>query len=218
MVRADLLAYDYDAAIKMFSRNTLVASQKNLLNKQFLANGYMSALASHRGFAKCFMTAEWLFDSLKQSAGFIDLTAISMGYFKAIEQFMYDFVGLHTSEKDGKRREMPFFNDQGEYWLHFTDALYTDKKKSITLGNLAKFFKNRNNLDLLSNGLDTTIPSSARSRHSGSNAPGAAIRRSSAKSCTAYARTAHVRASAPPPNGGGCSTRRSESARNAAAR
>lgn len=156
VVRADLLAYDYDAAIKMFSRNTLVASQKNLLNKQFLANGYMSALASHRGFAKCFMTAEWLFDSLKQSAGFIDLTAISMGYFKAIEQFMYDFVGLHTSEKDGKRREMPFFNDQGEYWLHFTDALYTDKKKSITLGNLAKFFKNRNNLDLLSNGLDTS--------------------------------------------------------------
>lgn len=156
VVRADLLAYDYDAAIKMFSRNTLVASQKNLLNKQFLVNGYMSALASHRSFAKCFMTAEWLYNSLKQSAGFIDLTAISMGYFKAIEQFMYDFVGLHTSEKDGKRREIPFFNDQGEYWLHFTDALHMDKKKSITLGNLAKFLKNRNNLDLLINGIDTT--------------------------------------------------------------
>lgn len=156
VVRSDLFTYDYDDAIKMFSENALVASQKNLLIEQFQSNGYMSALASHRGFAKCFMTAEWLYDSLKQSAGFIDLTAISMGYFKAIEQFMYDFVGLHTSEKDGKRREIPFFNDQGEYWLHFTDAMHIDKKKSITLGNLAKFLKNKSNLDLLNDGIDTT--------------------------------------------------------------
>lgn len=156
VLRSDLLNYDYDAAIKMFSKNALVASQKNLLYEQFRENGYMSALTSHCSFAKCFMTAEWLYDSLKQSAGFIDLTAISMGYFKAIEQFMYDFVGLHTSEKDGKRREIPFFNDQREYWQHFTDATHIDKKKSLTLGNLAKFLKNRSNLDLLRIGIEIT--------------------------------------------------------------
>jgi len=62
------------------------------------------------------------------------------------------------------------------------------------------------------------IPSSARSRRNGSNAPGAAIRRSSEKSCTAFVRMARVRASAHPPSGGGCSMRRSGSVRNAAAR
>lgn len=125
-----LSSFDYDAAIARFSTNILCEAQRNIINTQFVNEQFGAALVSSSGFAKCFMTAEWLYSSLRDSAEAIDLTAISMGYFKAVEQFMYAFIGLHTSDKDGKHRAFPFFDGSQENWITFTDQIYKQKKKN----------------------------------------------------------------------------------------
>lgn len=145
-LRETIRTFDFDTAIAKFSSHVLSKERRDIINSQFIGEQYMSALASSLDYAKCFMTAEWLFSALEDSAETIDLTPISMGYFKALEQFMYAFIGMHTSEKDNKRREISFNN---ENWIHFTDGVYKKQKNSITLGNMAKFLRNRDNRDLL---------------------------------------------------------------------
>lgn len=94
--------------------------------------------------------------SLIDSAQSVDMTAISMGYFKALEQFLYDFIGMHTSEKDNKRRVFQFVAYQKETYQHFTDDLYIKKKKYMTLGRLAEFFRRKDNRDLLRDEINDT--------------------------------------------------------------
>jgi len=155
-IREDLLTYDYESGIKRFSTYTLTEAQKKAIETQFFSNDYLNALISHSNYAKCFITAEWLYQSLYRSAGAIDLTSISMGYFKAMEQFLYSFVGLHTSELDGVRREISFYNGQKDVFVRFTNDVHKKKKNSLTLGNMAKYLKNRDNLDLLRPEINTT--------------------------------------------------------------
>ncbi len=139
-LRETIGAFDFDTAMAKFSSHILSKEQRDIIDSQFTGEQHMSALASSLGYAKCLMSAEWLFSSLEDSAGTIDLTSISTGYFKALEQFMYAFIGMHTSEKDNKRREIPFMNGKKKNWAHFTDGVYKKQRNSITLVNMARYF------------------------------------------------------------------------------
>ena len=119
-------------------------------------------------FAESYMTAEWLFYSLKD-AGNIDFTAVAMGYFKAVEQLLFKMIKLHTIEKDGVSRKIyvgkgkDYADNDGN--IELTDAHVEDEDivKDISLGTLTGFFgyysdlKNyyyKRNQDLLADGID----------------------------------------------------------------
>lgn len=147
-VRDKIRSFEYQKHLSEFCPTlSLSPQQQAIIEEQYFKQGYSSALTGKLSFATCFMTAEWLYDSFLETAGAIDLSAVSMGYFKAIEQFLYDFIGFHTTEKDGKQRKIKFSkNDQLTY---FTDINYTDRKRDCTLGTMTKFLQNRYQYDLM---------------------------------------------------------------------
>lgn len=82
----------YDHHNKPHWLNGLIEYQK--LEDQFFAqNTYMVLLGNHP-FSESLITAEWLLDSMKKAHA-VDLTVIGMGYFKAIEQLLFDLVKLY---------------------------------------------------------------------------------------------------------------------------
>lgn len=135
IVRENLHCFDI-SAIDIDGR--ISESQRKIIEKQFFEEKNCELLIGSCDFAQSYMTAEWLFSSLAD-AGNIDLTAIVMGYFKSIEQLLFDFIKLHTTEKDGAVREIYVGRGKTE---RITNALLEDDKKSkdINLGSLTGFF------------------------------------------------------------------------------
>lgn len=71
--------------------NNLCDSDYNTLNKQYLEKGFFRALLGTEGFAKCFMTSEYLYHVFNDVNSF-DYTAVIAGYLKAVEQLLYYVV------------------------------------------------------------------------------------------------------------------------------
>lgn len=140
-------------------------TQREIIEKHFFEEKNYEVLLGLESFAQSYMTAEWLYASLKH-AGNIDLTVIAMGYYKAIEQFLFCFIKNHTKEKDNRRDRYVYIGKSG--MAQVTDDLMLNKEKSskLTLAGLSGFFghhhkeKNndyydRRNADLLNKGIDT---------------------------------------------------------------
>ena len=181
-----------DDSIAYALSTVLTQRQQAALNKRFLEDGACEALTGAEDFAKSFMSAEWLYDSLKDAcreksserpAG-VDLTPIVASYFKAIEQYLYAFVSMHTHERDGSNRTIFIGFSRNE--LRPSDravklgapkqpipvirgAVTVDDylmssgfEEILNLGYLTHFFGNydsrgnlhRNNTDLLVSGMD----------------------------------------------------------------
>lgn len=134
-------------------------SRIDSLKEHFYNEENYLAMIGECAFAQSFRTAEWMYQSLKESES-IDLTAISMGYFKAIEQLLFSFISMHTLEKDNKNRQIKVYNNL----VTLTDSVIVQVGDKISLNNLAKFFgeididndflKPRNR-DLLYNDIDS---------------------------------------------------------------
>lgn len=146
----------------------IAEGQRKIIEKHFVDEKNYEILLGSCDFAQSYMTAEWLYSSLNDS-GNIDFTAVAMGYFKAIEQLLFDFLKNHTHESDGASREVfvgkdkSYANSWGNAPLE--DALIDDpeKAKELTLGALTGFFgyhdsrRNRyykRNQDLLAEGIN----------------------------------------------------------------
>lgn len=145
-------------------------SQREMIEKHFFEEKNYEVLLGRENFAQSYMTAEWLYASLKH-AGNIDLTAVAMGYYKAVEQFLFCFIKNHTKEKDN-RRDRKVYVGKSDYadakgMAQVTDELMLNKEKSskLTLARLSGFFgyhhkeKNkdyydRRNADLLNKEID----------------------------------------------------------------
>lgn len=110
-------------------------SQIVILKKHFINEKNYLAMIGECDFAQSFRTAEWMYQSLRGSES-IDLTAISMGYFKAIEQLLFSFISMHTLEKDNKNRQIKVYNNL----VTLTDSVIVQVGDKISLNNLAKFF------------------------------------------------------------------------------
>ena len=101
-------------------------------------------LLGSRDFAESLVTAEWLFDCMKKAQA-IDLTIIGMGYFKAVEQLLFELICLHKNEgrqikKDYSRRDL-------SSTVELNDVNIDDEAIDTTIGSMAVFY--RDNLDML---------------------------------------------------------------------
>lgn len=65
-----------------------------VLEHNFKNNSLYNALLGSEGFAKCFMTAEYLYRAIKSGQHF-DYTAVACGYLKAVEQLIYKLLKIN---------------------------------------------------------------------------------------------------------------------------
>ena len=166
IVRDEILRLDFNA---IGAEKRVSKLQRQIIDKHFFDDKNYEVLLGNGDFAQSYLTAEWLFSSLS-NAGSIDLTAIAMGYFKALEQLLFSFLRLHTKEKDGKNRDVYVgkgkTNANSWGYTTLTDSFINnpDQTKDLTLSSLTGFFghyhkasntyRYRNN-DLLARGIDT---------------------------------------------------------------
>lgn len=108
-VEDEIMLFPYESAL--VSTNGITNTQFCNLKEQYITRKYYKAMLNDGDFnvrfnveggqfAESFITAEWLYQSLPNAYN-IDLTAIAMGYFKAIEELLYVFMAAHSGE--GKR-------------------------------------------------------------------------------------------------------------------
>ena len=109
-----------DDLLARFRSLDLPDAKRELLGQRFSKERAYRALTGSSDFARSYMTGEWLYLSLKSACqspfgepSIVDLTPVVSSYFKSIEQFLYDFVSLHTRECDGKNRKL-FINSRWE--------------------------------------------------------------------------------------------------------
>lgn len=132
-----------DKELKDMSGNILSLDGENLekISNQFFEEQVHLILTGNHDFAESLITAEWLYSSMKQAKA-IDLTVIGTGYFKAIEQLLYELICLHKDEgrkiKKNRSKDLVPLTQQT-----------IDKKDYLdtTLGSMANFYKD--NIDIL---------------------------------------------------------------------
>lgn len=115
--------------------------QYQIIMGQFMKQGFYKAMLAHNDFSESFLTSEWLFESLSM-AGKIDYTSIAMGYFKAIEQLLYDYISFHKNEGRTIKRK----NSSG--YIEFNDINISQNNIDVSLGALNSFLNYYKNYDL----------------------------------------------------------------------
>lgn len=170
------------------SELALTDAQRSLLDARFTRGRAYTALTGTGDFAESFKTAEWLYKSLREvcdsisgKPSLVDLTPITASYFKAIEQYIFDYMALHTHERDNANRKLfvgnrprgflPSKDYQGiiaalpviDGYIDITNQLMSPPfKEMLSLGLLRGFFGGRNqygrlfpnNTDLLVDGAE----------------------------------------------------------------
>lgn len=111
---------------------------------QFYTNHYYKALLGNNDFAKSYITAEWLYDSMKK-AGKIDFSAVVMGYYKAVEQLLYAIVKLHIDEGRTINCEQ-----NKQRYIDFSTQNLNKGLVNISLGSLIGFVSYTHHRDLFS--------------------------------------------------------------------
>lgn len=154
-VARELNAFAYE---RTTSRGKLSVEQRAYLDEQYFKRGASEALTGASDFASSFMTAEWLFQSLRDGRQ-VDLSPIVMDYYKSVEQFMFQFLGRHTNDIDGGSREVYVLKKK--YLPLTSQEMLVENKSNITLSGLIGFFGHwnkrgcleRRNKDLLREGI-----------------------------------------------------------------
>lgn len=145
----EILKFSYGELVGIQVKNyNLELTELNKLKQQFFNDKTYQGLLGSRDFAESLVTAEWLFDSMKKAQS-IDLTIIGTGYFKAVEQLLFDLICLHKNEgrqikRDYSRRDLPST-------VELNDANIDDEAIDTTIGSIAVFY--RDNLNMLRNDL-----------------------------------------------------------------
>ena len=105
-IENDFITRDYFKLVKENGGEEVDEAEIQAMKDQFVGDKMYLALLSNnkeknelirRNFAESFVTAECLYDSLKK-AGKLDYTVVALGYYKAMEQLLYDFILLHREE------------------------------------------------------------------------------------------------------------------------
>jgi hypothetical protein len=138
--------FQYDDVLPYTEILGIESNQLSLISEQYLKESCYKAMIGKRDFAQSFITAEWLYDSMKTAEN-IDLTAIAMGYFKAIEQLMLALVILHKNENRTIKKKGLINNDK-DHFIILSDFSIADDKIDTTLGSLIAFMRYHKNRDL----------------------------------------------------------------------
>lgn len=140
IIERTLVNYSYNKLLAItYNKKHLQQADFQLIKKQFLSEKTLLTMVGKRDFAMSLLTAEWLYDSMKKAKA-IDLTVIGMGYFKAVEQLIFDLICLHKNEgflikKDYSKKELPSN-------IELNDKNIKDKAIDATLGSMAVFIRN----------------------------------------------------------------------------
>ena len=145
LVESHLLQFDYKRSCRPVTNKfnkTFILEERSyqVVREQFLNLKYYLMMIGGNDYAESFITAEWLRESMGK-AGAIDLTAIGLGYFKAVEQLMYALICLHRNEGKLIRSADPksSVNEKHQVWLD--DASIEANLIDTSLGSMAKFYK-----------------------------------------------------------------------------
>lgn len=110
-LETDIVNYNYENTID----DGISQEQLSIIREQFIEKGLYRSLIGRLPFAESFVTSEWLYSSFK-AAGRIDYTVVALGYFKSIEQMLYQYIVFHTEEgrtiKRKRRQEYVSLSDE----------------------------------------------------------------------------------------------------------
>ncbi len=112
-----------------FSQEDLDLVRHNYINN----SGYL-CLLGNSSFAESFITAEWLYSSMKQAKA-VDFTVIGMGYCKAIEQLLYELICTYA----GQNLQIKSSNSSVKVFLS-QNAIDSDEIDS-SIGSMAVFVR-----------------------------------------------------------------------------
>ena len=149
VIENEVLTFPYEKLINtQVKKYNLEEKELKKLKEQFFESKTYLGLIGNNDYAESFVTAEWLYDSMKKARA-IDLTVIGMGYFKAIEQLLFDLICLHKNEgrqikKDYSRHELPAA-------VELNSSNIANEIIDTTIGSMAIFY--RDNLDMFRNDL-----------------------------------------------------------------
>lgn len=149
----ELTVENYDVLLNKPQRDingkclSLLEVDYRKIRRQFLDEQVIQILIGKHDFSESLITAEWLYSSMKQAKA-IDLTVIGTGYFKAIEQILYELICLHKDEgrtiKKNKSKDMVPLTETNILKKNYLDT---------TLGSMANFYKD--NMDILRSDIGT---------------------------------------------------------------
>lgn len=138
----------------------LAETQRIAIEKHYFEEGRCRAAVGGSDFAKSFITAEWLYSSLRGATN-VDLSPVALGYFKALEQFLASLIiALSICDGDESRKlHVGDWSDNKIYWKvdgcldksrwisvekkHIaisSDLLAEGFQYAFDLGRLARFF------------------------------------------------------------------------------
>lgn len=140
IIENELQFFPYDVLISS-NVNGYILDQDTYdkLHDQFTKKDYYKALVSDSAYAESYITAEWLYMSMKKARA-IDLTIIGTGYFKAVEQLLYEIMCLYKDNGIMVRKN-PQKNTLPEQ-VELNSENLSEGNIDTTIGSMANFFKN----------------------------------------------------------------------------
>lgn len=92
----ELLSFPYEDLMGINAKQyDLSETEFNKIKDQFIDEKRFLVMLGNGDYAESLITAEWLRDSMKRAQA-IDLTVIGMGYFKAVEQLLYEILKVNN--------------------------------------------------------------------------------------------------------------------------
>lgn len=149
-LKYELMHFDY----RKYLPKEIADEDVKSIQDQFLGDNFYECLLGNGDYAASFITAEWLYVSMKESKN-IDYTAVAMDYFKTIEQLLYKYiVVIHKNQHRTFKAHTP------EVYVELNDDNIEKGILNTTLNHLIGFLKWHKNADLLRNDLSIKSRSS----------------------------------------------------------
>ncbi|MCR4782808.1 MAG: hypothetical protein K5851_08720 [Lachnospiraceae bacterium] len=141
--------FDKDKNLITIDENELI-----FIEKAFIDDSRFLLLFSGKDYSESFITAEWLRETMNK-ANAIDLTVIGTGYFKAVEQLLYEIICLHKDDGDKRIKKI------GEKsYIDLNDDNINNESIDFSIGSMANFYKKYADAlfrDILSDGVKNYI-------------------------------------------------------------
>ena len=150
IVEGQLMTFDYyRLQNKKEKSGYLLPDDWAKINNQYINQRFFLLLRGSGSFAESFITAEWLYNSMKK-AKVIDLTTIGTGYFKCIEQLLFELIclranqKLYFSSKNGNKKELTndiILNDKFDFTIGTMAHICEDNLNELIREDLGKYGK-----------------------------------------------------------------------------
>ena len=140
-IEGQILKYDYRHFLNRGEQSSfLLPPDWEKLNDQYIKNNYYLLLKGSSSFAESFITAEWLYSSMKRAKA-IDLTTIGTGYFKCIEQLLFNLICLFNDKGLLIKRK----NREKIFKTELTGDAIKKGEIDFSIGSMAHFCKDNIN-------------------------------------------------------------------------